>query len=378
MKRNYIFAPGPVAVPPQVLAATAKPMIHHRAPDFDPVFKKCSEGLKEIFQTTNPVISLASSGTGAMEAAIVSSASPGDLILSVESGKFSQRWGLLAEAFGMKVERISVEWGHDVDPQKVADFLKAHPETKQVIVELCETSTGTLTDVKAVGEVVRGTDALLLVDAVSGLCADELRSDAWGVDMVGTGSQKGIMLPPGLGFVSISPKAQDAIKASKSAKFYFNLAKYLKQLEANTTPFTPAVSLLFGLEASLDLLLGEGMENVWARHARLAQASRLAMKALGCEIFSANPANTCTAVKVPEGVEGGKIVKTLREKFGMTIAGGQDHLKGKIFRFATLGWYNQFDVITIVDAVEQTLALLGHKFERGAGVKAAMEYFEQN
>ncbi len=378
MKRNYIFAPGPVSVPPQVLAATAKPMIHHRAPDFDPIFKKCSEGLKEIFQTANPVVSLASSGTGAMEAAIVSSASPGDLILSVESGKFSQRWGLLAEAFGMKVERISVEWGHDVEPQQVADFLKAHPETKQVILELCETSTGTLTDVKAVGEVVRGTDALLLVDAVSGLCADELRSDAWGVDMVGTGSQKGIMLPPGLGFVSISPKAQDAIKASKSAKFYFNLAKYLKQLEANTTPFTPAVSLLFGLEASLDLLLGEGMENVWARHARLAEGARQAMKALGCEIFSANPANTCTAVKVPEGVEGGKIVKTLREKFGMTIAGGQDHLKGKIFRFATLGWYNQFDVITIVDAIEQTLALLGHKAERGAGVKAAMEYFDKN
>ncbi|PKO15595.1 aminotransferase [candidate division BRC1 bacterium HGW-BRC1-1] len=378
MKRNYIFAPGPVAVPPQVLAASAKPMIHHRAPDFDPIFKKCSEGLKEIFQTANPVVSLASSGTGAMEAAIVSSASPGDLILSVESGKFSQRWGLLAEAFGMKVERISVEWGHDVEPQQVADFLKAHPETKQVILELCETSTGTLTDVKAVGEVVRGTDALLLVDAVSGLCADELRSDAWGVDMVGTGSQKGIMLPPGLGFVSISPKAQDAIKASKSAKFYFNLAKYLKQLEANTTPFTPAVSLLFGLEASLDLLLGEGMENVWARHARLAEGARQAMKALGCEIFSANPANTCTAVKVPEGVEGGKIVKTLREKFGMTIAGGQDHLKGKIFRFATLGWYNQFDVITIVDAIEQTLALLGHKAERGAGVKAAMEYFDKN
>lgn len=378
MKKNYIYAPGPVAVPPQVLAATAKPIIHHRSADFDPLFKKCCEGLKGIFQTSNPVVTLASSGTGAMEAAIVSSASPGDLVLSVESGKFSQRWGLMAEAFGMKVERINVEWGNDVDPAQIADFLKKHPETRQVIVELCETSTGTLTDVKAVGEVVRGTDALLLVDAVSGLCADELRTDEWGVDMVGTGSQKGVMLPPGLGFVSVSPKAQEAIKASKSAKFYFSLAKYLKQLEANTTPFTPAVSLIFGLEAALDMLLGEGMENVWKRHARLAEASRLAMGAIGCGLFSNNPANTCTAVKVPDGVEGGKIVKTLREKFGMIIAGGQDHLKGKIFRFATLGHYNDFDVITIVDGVEQTLALLGHKFQRGAGVNAALEYFEKN
>ncbi len=378
MKKNYIYAPGPVAVPPQVLAATAKPIIHHRSADFDPLFRNCSEGLKVIFQTANPVVTLASSGTGAMEAAIVSTASPGDLVLSIESGKFSQRWGLLAEAFGFKVERINVEWGHDVDPNQVADFLKKHPETKQVIIELCETSTGTLTDVKAVAAAVKGSDALLLVDAVSGLCADELRTDEWGVDLVGTGSQKGIMLPPGLGFVSVSPRAQEAIKASKSAKFYFHLGKYLKQLDANTTPFTPAVNLIFGLEAALEMLKAEGMENVWKRHARLAEASRAAMRAIGCEMFSKNPANTVTAVSVPEGVEGGKIVKTLREQFGMIIAGGQDHLKGRIFRFATLGYYNDFDVITIVDAVEQTLGQLGLKFQRGAGVNAALEYFQKN
>ena len=378
MKKTYIYAPGPVSVPPQVLAATAKPMIHHRAPDFDPLFKKCNEGLKEIFQTQSPVVTFASSGTGAMEAAIVSTASPGDLVLSIESGKFSQRWGQVAEAYGFKVERINVEWGHDVDPNQIADFLKKHPETKQVIIELCETSTGTLTDVKAVGEAVRGTDALLVVDAVSGLCADELRTDEWGVDLVGTGSQKGIMLPPGLGFTSVSPRAQEAVKQSKSAKFYFSIAKYLKQLDANTTPFTPAVSLLFGLEASLDLLLAEGMENVWKRHARLAEASRRAMKAIGCELFAKNPANTCTAVKVPEGIEGGKIVKGLREKYNITIAGGQDHLKGKIFRFATLGYYNEFDVVTIIGAIEQVLADLGHKFDRGAGTSAASKYFDEN
>ena len=377
MKKTYIYAPGPVAVPPQVLAATAKPMIHHRSADFDPLFKKCNEGLKEIFRTQSPVVTFASSGTGAMEAAIVSTASPGDLVLSIESGKFSQRWGQVAEAYGFKVERINVEWGCDVDPNQIADFLKQHPETKQVIIELCETSTGTLTDVKAVGEVVRQTDALLIVDAVSGLCADELRTDEWGVDLVGTGSQKGIMLPPGLGFTSVSARAQEAIKQSKSAKFYFSIAKYLKQLDANTTPFTPAVSLLFGLEASLDLLLAEGMENVWKRHARLAEASRRAMKAIGCDLFAKKPANTCTAVKVPEGIEGGKIVKALREKYDITIAGGQDHLKGKIFRFATLGYYNEFDVVTIVGAIEQVLAGLGHKFDRGAGISAANKYFDE-
>ncbi|MCX7719047.1 MAG: alanine--glyoxylate aminotransferase family protein [Candidatus Sumerlaeaceae bacterium] len=374
LKKNYIYAPGPVTVPPQVLAATAKPVIHHRAADFDPLFRKVSEDLKVIFQTQHPVVTFASSGTGAMEAAIVSTASPGDHVISMESGKFGERWGLMAQAFGFDVDRVQFEWGTGPDPNLVADLLKKRPDTRAVYIELCETSTGTLSDVKAIAEVTRNTDTLLIVDAVSGLCADELRTDEWGVDLVGAGSQKGMMLPPGLGFVSVSPKAQEAVKKSKSAKFYFSLAKALKSLAENTTPFTPAVNLIFGLEVALDMLKAEGMENVWKRHARLAEASRRAMKAIGCTLFSQSPANTITAVNVPEGVDGSKIVKTLRE-MGMTIAGGQDHLKGKIFRFATLGYYNEFDVVTIVDAVEQCLAKLGHKFERGAGINAAREYF---
>jgi aspartate aminotransferase-like enzyme len=376
-RRNYIFAPGPVNVPPQILAATAKPIIHHRSADFDPLFAKVSEGLKYIFQTKNPVVIYASSGTGAMEAAIVSSASPGDRVLSLEAGKFGERWGEIAQAYGLAVHRMQCEWGKAVDPQVVADELKQHPETKAVYIELCETSTATVENVKSVAEITRNTETLLIVDAVSGLCAEELRMDEWGVDLVGAGSQKALMLPPGLGFVAVSEKAREAIKKSTTPKFYFSLEKALKELEKNTTPFTPAVSLIFGLEVAIDMIREEGIENVWKRHARLAEASRRAVKAMNLELFSQNPANTCTAVKAPEGIEGGKIVKGLKE-MGFTIAGGQGHLKGKIFRFATLGWYNEYDVLTIVAAIEKVLQNLGHKFTPGAGVNAAMEYFQAN
>lgn len=375
IRRNYIFAPGPVSVPPQVLAATAKPIIHHRSADFEPLFAKINEGLKYVFQTKNPVVTFASSGTGAMEAAIVSSASPGDRVLSLEAGKFGERWGEIAQAFGLAVQRKACEWGKAVDPQMVADELARHPETKAVYIELCETSTATVENVRAVAEVTRQTETLLVVDAVSGLGAEELRMDEWGVDLVGAGSQKALMLPPGLGFVAVSEKAREAIKKSTTPKFYFSLEKALKELEKNTTPFTPAVSLLFGLEVALDMIREEGIENVWRRHARLAEAARRAVRAMNLELYSQNPANTCTAVKAPAGIEGGKIVKGLKAR-GFTIAGGQGPLKGKIFRFATLGWYNEYDVLTIIAAIEKVLLELGHQFPAGAGINAAMEYFQ--
>ena len=376
-RKSYIYAPGPVAVPPEVLAATAKPVIHHRSPLFDPIFKKVSENLKTVFQTKHPVVILSSSGTGAFEAALTSTAGPGDRVLSVEGGKFGQRWGLMGQAFGLNVNRYEYEWGTAPDVNRVAEELKKYPDTKCVYVTLCETSAGTLSDIKAIAALTKNTETVLIVDGVSGLAADELRTDEWGVDMVVTGSQKGLMVPPGLGFVSINEKGREAIKKAKCPQFYFSLAKALKQLDANTTPFTPAVNLIYGLEAATDMLIAEGMENVWARHARLAEGARKAMLAINCQLFSKSPTNTVTTVSVPDGVEGGKIVKILREKHGMIIAGGQDHLKGKIFRFATLGYYNEYDVLTIVQAVEQTLAELGHKFEAGAGAKAASEYFSK-
>ena len=310
-----------------------------------------------------------------MESAIVSTCSPGDRVLSLENGKFGQRWGQVAQAFGFDADRVEVPWGTAPDPNLVEQKLKEHPETKAVYLELCETSTATVSDVKAIAGIVKNTDAILIVDAVSGLCAEELRSDEWGVDMVGCGSQKALMVPPGLGFVSVSPKAQEMIKKSTSCKFYLDLGKYLKSMEKNTTPFTPAVNLLFGLEVSLAMMKEEGIENVWARHANNAEAVRQAVKAIDCTLFSQNPANTCTAVNVPDDVDGSKVVKTLKNN-GITIAGGQDALKGKIFRIATLGWYNQFDVLTLIGAVEQALAELGHKFEYGAGVTAVQQFYK--
>ncbi len=374
MKKQYIFAPGPVNVPPQVLEAIGRPVVHHRSPLFDPIFSKLSSNLKEVFQTKHPVVTIASSGTGAFEAALTSISNPGDKVLSVEGGKFGQRWGLMAQAFGLNPHRYEHEWGTSPDVNYVADYLKNNPDTKAVYVTLCETSAGSLSDVKAIAALTRDTETILIVDAISGLAADELRTDEWGVDMVVTSSQKGLMCPPGLGFVSVNDKAAAAIQNSKCPQFYFSLKKALKQLEANTTPFTPSVNLIYGAEAATDMLIEEGMENVWKRHARLAEAARKAMLAIGCKLFAESPANTVTTVSVPEGVEGGKIVKILREKHGMIIAGGQDHLKGKIFRFAALGWYNEYDVLTIIQGVETTLAELGHKFELGAGTKAASVY----
>jgi aspartate aminotransferase-like enzyme len=232
--------------------------------------------------------------------------------VSIEGGKFGERWGEIAQAYGMNANRITIDWDKPVDPNLIADELKKHPETKAVYVVLAETSSGTLNDVKAIAEVTRNTDTVLIVDAVSGLAADELRTDEWGVDIVGTGSQKALMLPPGLGFVSVSEKAKSAVAKSTTPKFYFSLAKALKEYGNNTTPFTPAVSLLFGAEVALDMLKSEGMENVWKRHARLAEAARQSMKAINCQLYSKNPCNTVTAVLAPEGIEGGKINKGLK------------------------------------------------------------------
>ncbi len=375
IKKKYIYAPGPVTVPPQVLAATAKPIIHHRSSDFDPLFQNVREGLKYVFQTENPVIILASSGTGAMESSIVSTCSPGDHVLSLENGKFGERWGLVAQAFGFDVDRVAVTWGEAPDPNLVEEKLKARPDTKAVYLELCETSTATVSDVRAIAAIVAKTDAILIVDAVSGLCSEELRTDEWGVDMVGCGSQKALMLPPGLGFVSISPKAQEMIKKSKSCKFYFDLGKYLKSMDKNTTPFTPAINLIFGLEASLNMLKEEGMEAIWKRHAENAEAVRRAVKAVNCTLFSKMPANTCTAINVPDGIEGSKLQKVMKAN-GFTIAGGQDTLKGKIIRIATLGWHNQYDVLTLIGGLEQALYETGHKFDLGAGTTAVQQFFK--
>jgi len=365
------MTPGPTPVPPEVLLEMAKPILHHRTPQYQAIFKEVNEGLKYIFQTSNGVVSFASSGTGAMEASVVNLLSKGDKIIVVRGGKFGERFGEIASAYGVEVIPIDVEWGHALKPSVVKEALDKNEEVRAVFISLCETSTGTVYDIKAIAEVVKKTDAVLVVDAISGLGADDIQTDKWGVDIVVSGSQKGLMVPPGLAFCSISQKAQKLIETSTLPKYYFDLKKAKKSLDKDDTPFTPAVSLMIGLREALRIIKEETLAGVLKRHATLANATREAVKAMGLELFSKSPSNAVTAVKVPDGIDGQKLVKSLRDVHGVSIAGGQAAVKGKIFRIAHLGFMEKFDTITAISAVEIGLKELGYKFELGSGVKAA-------
>ncbi len=375
MKKNYIMAPGPTPVPEDVLLDIAKPIIHHRTSQYQEIFKKASEGLKYLFNTKNDIFTFASSGTGAMEAAVINILSSGDKAIVVRGGKFGERFSDICKAYGIEAINIDVEWGKPVDPGLIKKRLADNKDLKAVFATLCETSTGTKNDIQGIANIVSATNAVLIVDAVSGLCADDLRTDEWKVDVVCCGSQKGMMLPPGLAFLSINKKAMEKVAKSNLPKYYFDLKAYKKSLDKNDVPWTPAVGLVRGLCKSIDMIREEGMENVLARHARLANATKEAAKALGLELFSASPSNAVTAVKVPSGVDGQNLVKTMRNKYGVTIAGGQAHLKGKIFRIAHLGYMVEFDTLTAISALEITLKELGHKFTLGSGVGAALKVF---
>ena len=375
MKKNYIMAPGPTPVPEDVSLEIAKPIIHHRTSQYQEIFKKANQGLKYLFKTENDIFTFASSGTGAMEAAVINILSSGDKAIVARGGKFGERFGEICAAYGVSVIPIDVEWGRPVEPDIIKKRLAENKGVKAVFATLCETSTGTKSDIENIGEIVSATDAVLVVDAISGLCADELKTDEWKVDVVCGGSQKGMMLPPGLAFLSASKKAMDMVSKSKLPKYYFDLKAYKKSLDKNDVPWTPAVSLVRGLCKSIDMIKEEGIENVLARHARLANATREAVKALGLELFSASPSNAVTAIKVPSGVDGQNLVKTMRNKYGVTIAGGQAHLKGKIFRIAHLGYMIEFDTLTAISALEIVLGELGYNFKAGSGVSAALKAF---
>jgi len=360
-------------VPSEVLLAQAAPVMHHRTPQFAEIAKECFEGLKKVFLTESPVLIFASSGTGAMESAVVNLLSPGDKTIVIRSGKFGERWGELCEAYGVGFTPIDVEWGKAVKPADVAAALKKTPGAKAVFATHCETSTGVLHPVKELAAVTAGTDAVLVVDAVSSLGGVPLRTDEWGVDVVVTGSQKAIMLPPGLAFASISEKAKKLSESAKCPRYYFDWRPALKSYAKNDFAWTPAVNMMFGLRESLKMLLEEGMENVFARHARLATAVRAAVAALGLELFAEAPADVVTAVKVPEGIDGGALVKKLRDEQGITIAGGQGHVKGKIFRIATMGFADTYDVPVVIAGLEVVLSQLGYSFKVGSGVGAAVK-----
>ncbi|MCQ9208541.1 MAG: alanine--glyoxylate aminotransferase family protein, partial [Omnitrophica bacterium] len=338
MKKKYLLTPGPTPLPPQVRKAQAEPIIHHRTPEFQEIFAEVNEGLKYLFQSKNDIFTFASSGTGAMEAAVVNLLSPGDKAIAVCSGKFGERWAELCQAYNVEAISLNVEWGKAVQPEEIKRLLREHKDVKVVFTTLCETSTGVVHDIKAIGQVVKETNAVLVVDAVSGLGAEELQTDAWFVDCVVVGSQKGMMIPPGLAFCSTSPKAWKLVQSSKLPKYYFDLRLAKKSLDKNDTLFTPAISLIVALRQSLRLIKEERLENIFKRHQTMAQATRRALSALGFKLFSSTFCNVLTAAYVPEGIDSTKLVKLMRDKYGLSIANGQGKLKGRLIRLAHLGY----------------------------------------
>lgn len=376
MKKNYLMTPGPTPVPEEIRSEMAKPMIHHRTKEYQAIFKDATEGLKKIFKTKGDVFTFTSSGTGAMEASIVNVLSAGDKIIVVRGGKFGERFGDIAKAYGVNVVNIDIPWGSAPSPEVIKETLKKNPDAKGVYTTLCETSTATVFDIKAIGEIVRGTNALFVVDTISGLGADDFHNDDWGVDIAICGSQKGLMIPPGLGFCTVSEKAWKAVETSKLPKFYFNFKKYKKAYIDTDTPFTSAITLVIGLKKAVETMNSKGIDNVIAEHQSQAKAFREAMKAIGLGIFSKSPSSAVTGVNTPEGMDADALIKLLKTEYGVTFAGGQEALKGKIFRCAHMGGIDKEHTLESIKALEEGLLKMGWKCKACAGFEAAKKIIE--
>lgn len=375
MQKPRLMTPGPAPVPEDVLLELARPVIHHRSAEAKEVITEVAGGLKEVFQTKNDVLILTASGTGAMEAAAVNTVPPGGKALVLSAGYFAARWANICKAYGINAISLETEWGHPVDPAQVAEALKQHPDTVCVMGTLSETSTGTGHPVEAIGKIVAETPAVFAVDGISGVGAMECRTDDWHVDILCVGSQKALMLPPGLAFVSVSPKAWAKIDAFSSHSFYFNLKSARKKMQEFDTPFTPAHTLILALKASLRRIKAEGIENVWRRHRLMSEACQAGIQALGLELFSARPAEGLTAFRVPSGLKDSDIRGKLVERFGITTVGGQDKLKGKIVRVGHMGYTDEIDVVGGLAALEIVLNDLGLDVEPGVAVTAAQQVF---
>jgi aspartate aminotransferase-like enzyme len=378
--KQMLMIPGPTPVPEKVLLAMAKHPIGHRSGEFSKIIGELTENLKWLHQTQNDVLMLTASGTGAMEAGIINFLSPGDRVLVGNNGKFGDRWAKVSKAYGLTIEEVKAEWGKALDPEEFRAKLAADSDKsiKAVIVTHSETSTGVLNDLAAINTAVKEHgEALIIVDAVTSLGAVSLPVDEWGLDVVGSGSQKGYMIPPGLAFVSVSAKAWKAYESAKMPRFYLDLKKYKKATDENSSPFTPPVNLMYGLQASLQMMQAEGLDNIFARHQRHTQATRAAMKAMNLPLFApdeaASPAITAVA---PVTVDAEKIRGAMRKQFDIALAGGQDHLKGKIFRIGHLGFVCDRDILSCVGALESVLLGLGNSDATpGAGIAAAAQVF---
>jgi len=378
MKKYHLMAPGPTPVPSEVLLAMARPMIHHRTPEYDALFREVRAGLGRLVQTRQDVLTPACTGTGAMEAAVANTLSAGDRVVVVNAGAFAQRWLAIARAFGLQIVELEAAHGETVAPERIAEALRAHPDVKAVLVQHSESSTGVLHDVRAYAQVTRGTDAILIVDAVSSLGIADVQMDAWSLDVVVSASQKGLMLPPGLGVLALSDKAWSAAKRSTLPKFYLDLSEERKYAAKNEARFTPAVSVMVGLREVLRMIEAEGLGNVLRRHDRLSRATRAGAEALGLTLFpKTTPSPALTAVQVPPGLDADRVVAGFATGHNITIDGGRGPTKGKIFRIGHMGYAAETDVIIAVAALEQVLAELGQPVDFGAGVRAAQKVFAE-
>jgi len=377
MKR-VLFTPGPTEVPSEVLQAMGKPLIHHRTDEYRQYFLETTRLMQEHLGTTQPALTLSCSGSGAMEAAVVNLLSAGDEAIVIEGGKFGDRWRAICQAYGVTAHTVSVEWGRVATVEEAESALAAHPKAKVMFLTHSETSTGALFPVHDMARAARARGVLTAVDAITSYGVYDLRFDRSDLDVVVWGSQKGMMIPPGLGFVCLSPRAWERVPESKLPKFYWNLSKAKTVLEAGDTPFTPAISLVLAARAAMLLLQKEGREQVFARHQRNADATRAAVRALGLPLFAEVPSNTLTAVHVPSGVDGSGVLKAMELTYGVKIAGGQDRLKGKIFRLGHIGYYDEGDILRLVGAFEAALLDHGGKVDPGAAVEAAQQSFRSS
>ncbi len=373
--KKYLFTPGPVSVPPEVLLEMARPLIHHRTPEFSGILDRARALMQPLFGTRQEVILLASSGTGAMEAAVTNLLAPGDHAIFVNGGKFGERWGKLLTANGMVGHAVTVEWGRPVRPAQIEEAIRDHPQARAVFVQASETSTCAIHPVAEIGALTRQRDLLLIVDGITSVGVFEQKMDDWGVDAYLTGSQKALMLPPGLAMIALSNRALDRAKKPGAPRYYFDLPRELKaQRDEHTTAWTPAVSLIFGLNKALELIHAETLPAVYARHQLMAEATRAAASPLGLKLIAPDaPAPGVTGMLTPEGLDGSKLVRLMRDELGVSVQGGQDQMKGRLVRIGHMGYLGAFDMLAAVSAMEIGLARLGHRFPIGAGVAAVQE-----
>jgi len=381
--KKYIMTPGPTPISEEVLLEHARPLMHHRSPEFSKIFIEVTEKLKKLFKTKNDVFILTSSGTGAMEAAVTNFFSTGDKVLVASVGNFGERFKKISGRFNLEVISLDYEWGDSANPEDIKKALVDNPDIKGVMVQFSETSTGAINDIKAIGNIVKNYPAILIVDAISGLGASDLRTDEWNLDVVAGGSQKALSAPTGVAFISISDKAWKLNEKSNLPRFYFDLAaaKNYSQKTPPQTPWTPGISIIVAMNRAIDMLFEEGLEKVFERHRILALATQKAVEKMGLQLLVKDESKrgfSVTSIIVPDGIDAKELTKTMRVKYGVTIAGGQGKLSGKIIRIGHLGYFGMFDSIIVISALEMTLKELGYKFEVGSGITEAERIFMEN